>query len=217
MLNILADTKKAHKEIIHEDEPVLPPFTICAIVVGPTGEVEAVYDKLHVCEFGDSRERAVFQPGMCGLGIFTIRGFRIGLAICYDIRFPELFRALCIDHSCDVILHPVAWSKDNSFTAWHSFVKCRAIENQVYFVSVNWAGDHFGQSICCPPHIDKFSTKQDEQPLFLSNEEGAIEIPIEREVIERARSTFQFRLDRLAVPYSRLPLNSVNSPFLDNH
>merc|ERR1712014_331238 len=94
------------------------------------------------------------RPVNPSLGVFEIKGVRIGLLICYDIRFPELSRKLCLEKGCDVVVHPCSWSKDGSYPSWPTFVMARAMENQVYWVSPNHAGKHFGGSMICPPWVD---------------------------------------------------------------
>jgi predicted amidohydrolase len=67
---------------------------------------------------------------------------------------PELCRQLAVEHDVDLIFHPSAYSRDSSFYSWHQFVTSRAIENQVFFLSLNRAGKNFGKSIFCTPWVD---------------------------------------------------------------
>jgi predicted amidohydrolase len=75
-----------------------------AIVIGPDGSVAGLYRKLHV--FGI--ERDVFAPGDCGLPIIDLGGLRLGVLICYDLRFPEAMRILAL-RGADLIAVPTAW------------------------------------------------------------------------------------------------------------
>ena len=107
------------------------PLRICQVVMGPTGKVQCSYDKLHLCHFGDCAENSYFSPGdrTCA---FEVRGVRIGLLICYDIRFPELCRQYAWGpDACQVLLHPAAFVRDTAFHSWHAFATTRALENQV--------------------------------------------------------------------------------------
>ena len=86
-------------------------------------------------------------------GVVEINGVKVGVTICYDIRFPELYRKLAWDADCDLILHPSAFIRDATFPCYHQFVTTRAVENGVYLLSVNYAGEDFGDSIAVPPWV----------------------------------------------------------------
>lgn len=168
-------------------------FTIATAVVGQGGELIAVYHKLHLAQFGDSMEKEYFRQGKRKLVIFEVNGFRVAPIICYDIRAPELCRTLSVEHGVDVILHTGAYARDASFYSWHAFAKTRALENQVFFVSLNRAGKHFGKSIVCPPWIDDNCL-----PVLLHDyEEEFRQIVLRRDEILRARSNYTFLQDRL--------------------
>ena len=80
------------------------------------GEVAKVYDKVHLCQFGDCSEKKYFEfahnkelsdEHYC---VFEVDGFKVGLTICYDLRFPEIWRKLALTYNVDLILHPNGWS-----------------------------------------------------------------------------------------------------------
>ena len=129
-------------------------FTIAAAVVGPTGGFEAKYDKWHVCSTGDCCEKRFFKNGKRPLEVFDVFGVRVGLCICYDIRFPELARHLAVDEEISLLLHPGGWPRDEGFFTWHTFVTTRAVENTIYIMSTNWAGLNNGRTVFCPPFVD---------------------------------------------------------------
>lgn len=167
-------------------------YFISQAVVGPSGECVANYSKLHLAQFGASMEQEYFSRGS-KLAVFEWEGVRFGIIICYDFRFSELIRVLVNTHQVDVILHPVAFTKDGSFASWHHFAICRALEYQVYFLSINRAGEMWGNSILCPPWIDDHV-----QPTILSEKEEAHLFIIDKNSIRAARETYPFRLDKLA-------------------
>ena len=92
--------------------------SIAHIVMNDKGIIERIYDKAHLCQFGDCSEKIYFsfnhnnkiltEQDYC---VFQVDGFTIGLTICYDLRFPELWRELSLNLHVDVILHPNGWSK----------------------------------------------------------------------------------------------------------
>ena len=143
-------------------------FTIAAAVVGPTGDLEAQYDKWHVCSTGDCTEKRFFKNGERPLEIFEVSGVRVGICICYDIRFPEVCRYLAVEKDISLLLHPGGWPRDKGFFTWHTFVTTRAVENSIYIMSTNWAGLNNGGTAFCPPFVDgdeaclnKLKTKPD--------------------------------------------------------
>jgi len=129
-------------------------FTIAAAVVGPTGDIKARYDKWHVCSTGLCCERDYFEDGETPLEVFDAFGVRVGLCICYDIRFPEVTRQLAVEKQITLLLHPGGWPRDQGFHTWHTFITTRAVENTIYIMSTNWAGLNNGGTVFCPPFVD---------------------------------------------------------------
>lgn len=165
---------------------------ICTAVVGPDGNLVGHYDKLHLAQYGASMEKEYFNRGD-HLFVFEINGFRIAPIICYDIRIPELSRTLVIDQKVDVILHCGAYFRDASFHTWHPFAIARALENQVFFLSLNRAGASYGNSLFCPPWQDEKTP-----PLqFAQTSEDFQIIPMNRETLQTARQDYTFLQDRL--------------------
>ena len=119
---------------------------ICQAAVGPDGRLLGHYDKLHIA----ATEKPYFDPG-AGLLVFEVAGWRVAPIICYDLRFAGLCRRLARDEGVELILHPNAFYRDETFPTWHPFAVTRALENQIYFLSLNRAGAGWGQSILVPP------------------------------------------------------------------
>lgn len=167
-------------------------FRITLAVVGPTGELAGHYDKIHLAQFGASMEKEFFQQGH-ELFAFDVKGFRLAVIICADIRYPELPRTLTVEHGADVILHSGAYFRDPSFYSWHSFAVTRALENQLYFLSLNRAGRDFGNSIFCPPWVDETRHPM----MFDAHDEQLTRLIVDRAEIDRARESYSFLEDRL--------------------
>ena len=176
--------------------------TISQTVVGPDGRRVDTYDKLHLCSFGDCAEQGRFRSGD-HLTVFEAqRGFRVGVLICYDLRFPEVWRALCdpvelgasgsaVASGVDIVLHPSCFPNDGSFSTWHTFVRARAVENQVYVLSLSRAHPHFGSSIAVGPSPPACLLS----PILGSGEE-VLAVEVKRDVLAGARAEYTFRADR---------------------
>lgn len=167
-------------------------YRISHITIAANGDILGCYDKLHICQYGASMEKDYFERGSKAM-VFDVAGFRFAPIICYDIRIPELSRALTLEHEVDCILHCGAYFRDESFASWHAFATTRAMENQLYLLSLNRAGKDYGDSIFCPPWID------DEQPAshFSAHREDFRYFTLDRKVINKTREQYTFLKDRL--------------------
>lgn len=112
------------------------------LVFDPTGACLARYDKMHLFAFGKGGERydeaATIEAGSQPVAVDTPFG-RIALSICYDLRFPELYRAL---GTVDLILMPAAFTETTGRAHWEILLRARAIENQCYLLAVGQGGRH---------------------------------------------------------------------------
>lgn len=114
-----------------------------SVLFDPAGERRAVYRKRHL--FGhESAENELLTPGE-GLGTATVEGFSVGIATCYDLRFPELFREY-VDRGVDLFLVPSAWPYPR-VEHWKILSNARALENLAYLVAVNGAGPAGGPGL----------------------------------------------------------------------
>ena len=104
-------------------------------VVNRRGELAAVYDKTHLFSF--SKEDEVFSAGD-KISVVELDGVRCGLAICYDLRFPEFMRKVALA-GAEIIFIPAAWSLKR-LTPRQILTKARAIENQIFVVFANSSG-----------------------------------------------------------------------------
>ncbi|HEY5195339.1 MAG TPA: carbon-nitrogen hydrolase family protein [Solirubrobacteraceae bacterium] len=118
-----------------------------SVHVGPGGEIEAVYRKLHMfdVEIEGKRycESDTDEPGDEIVVSELADGSKLGVAICYDLRFPELFRVLALREARIVAL-PAAFTLPTTRDHWETLVRARAIENQVFVVAANQVGEHPG-------------------------------------------------------------------------
>ena len=116
------------------------------LVYSPAGDCAARYDKIHLFRFDNGREKydetRVIEPGREPVAFeLTARGgqaWRIGLSVCYDLRFPELYRKL----DADVLLVPSAFTHVTGQAHWEPLLRARAIENLAYVVAPAQGGLH---------------------------------------------------------------------------
>ncbi|RZT90593.1 nitrilase [Azospira oryzae] len=112
------------------------------VVYDPAGQRVARYDKIHLFGFQKGLERydeaASIEAGSEPVAFDTPYG-RIGLSICYDLRFPELYRRLA---PVDLIVVPAAFTETTGRAHWEILLRARAIENQCYVLAVGQGGKH---------------------------------------------------------------------------
>ena len=116
-----------------------------SVHVGPDGELRAVYRKLHMFDvevdgvtYEESRDE---QPGDEVVVSELSGGTRVGLSICYDLRFPELYRELSAQ-GAQVITVPAAFTLATTRDHWEVLIRARAIENQCFVIAPNQIGAH---------------------------------------------------------------------------
>lgn len=173
-------------------------FYISTAVVDRNGILVAQYDKLHVCSTGVCCEKDYFSRGERPLAAFDVNGIQVGLAICYDIRFPELARRLTLDSGISLLLHPGGWPRDEGFSTWHTFVQVRAMENSIYIMSTNWAGPDNGCTAFCPPFLDGEKRKLEK----LGSAPGVLSGTVDMRCLEEVRRRYPYLTDRNGVKYS---------------
>jgi len=122
------------------------PFN-AATLHDPQGRLLATYRKIHLFDVDapdgiSYRESDGVTPGDQVVCV-AVDGFRVGLSICYDIRFPELYRKL-VDQHADIICIPAAFTAATGQAHWEVLCRARAIESQCYVVAPGQTGSHLG-------------------------------------------------------------------------
>jgi deaminated glutathione amidase len=116
-----------------------------SVHIGPDGEDRAAYRKLHMfdVEVGGRtyRESDSEEPGDAIVAGELADGTRVGLTVCYDVRFPELYRRLAVD-GAEIITIPAAFTLPTTRDHWEVLVRARAIEDQCVVVAANQIGEH---------------------------------------------------------------------------
>jgi predicted amidohydrolase len=122
-----------------------------AVVFGPEGRLLTHYHKVHLFDVSladgtQLRESARTSPGQA-LSTVEVQSFEVGLSICYDVRFPELYRGL-IDAGAEVILVPAAFTLHTGKDHWTPLLTARAIESQAWVIAAAQWGSHPGGRRC---------------------------------------------------------------------
>ncbi|RUW45398.1 carbon-nitrogen hydrolase family protein [Mesorhizobium sp. M8A.F.Ca.ET.021.01.1.1] len=131
-----------------------------ALLFGPDGVTLASYDKIHMFDVdldnGESwRESAAYEPGTEAV-VTGIGGAKLGFAVCYDLRFPQLFRAEAMA-GADLLSVPAAFTRQTGEAHWHVLLRARAIENGAFVVAAAQGGLHedgretYGHSLIVDP------------------------------------------------------------------
>lgn len=176
-------------------------FSAASILFGPDGAILNRYDKIHLFDVDvadntkEYRESKWTQPGRNLVTTATDFGV-VGMAVCYDLRFPELFRALRQAGS-QIIVLPSAFTQVTGKAHWHALVRARAIEQQVFIVAPGQVGEHangretFGHSIIVSPWGDILAEQQlDEGVVSVSVDVADIE-PIRKQMPVAQQNQFE--------------------------
>jgi deaminated glutathione amidase len=146
------------------------------------GGAAAEYRKIHLYDSFGYRESDALTAGPLEPVTVDVAGFRLGLMTCYDLRFPELARAL-VDEGAEVLVVPAAWvAGPRKVDHWRTLVRARAIENTVYVVAAGQPGPRYaGHSLVVDPLGDVLAEAGDGPALLRAT--------LTRSALEAARST----------------------------
>ncbi|HEY4193462.1 MAG TPA: carbon-nitrogen hydrolase family protein [Mesorhizobium sp.] len=131
-----------------------------AYLFSPQGGLVAGYDKIHMFDVdldnGESwRESAVYEPGAQAV-VADLNGTKLGFSVCYDLRFPQLFRAEALA-GAEILTVPAAFTRQTGEAHWHVLLRARAIENGAFVVAAAQGGLHedgretYGHSLIVDP------------------------------------------------------------------
>ncbi len=131
-----------------------------ATVYAPNGAILASYRKIHLFDVtlpsGKPLQESAAMTAGQEIVCCDVLELRVGLSICYDVRFPELYRKL-VDRGCEVICVPSAFTEETGKDHWHTLLRTRAIESQCWVIAANQWGKHptdkttYGHSLIIDP------------------------------------------------------------------
>lgn len=123
-------------------------FANTSVVFDRKGEILGTYQKAHLFEAYIDGKRAFHEAALVHAGdakpvVIDFEGWKLGLSICYDVRFPEFYR-LMVDEHADVLCVPSAFTYETGAAHWEVLLRARAIENTCYVVSPAQCGHNYG-------------------------------------------------------------------------
>jgi len=194
---LLAERARRHDVYIHggsmqERIPGDPGRTWnTTVLIDPRGEIIATYRKIHLFDVildgvATYQESATVAPGE-EIVTAQVDDFTVGLTICYDIRFPELYRILALS-GADLIFQPAAFTMTTGKDHWETLIRARAIENTVYMCSPAQVGQHgdgkwcYGRSLIVNPWGTVVATAPDEETVIHATIDKATIAKIRRQV-----------------------------------
>jgi predicted amidohydrolase len=149
-----------------------------SVHIGPDGEDRAVYRKVHMFDVEVDGQRyeesAIEEPGDELVVSHTADGVPLGLSVCYDLRFPELYRILAV-RGARILLVPSAFTLATTRDHWELLLRARAIENQAFVVAPNQIGEHApgyrsgGRSMVVDPWGLVLATASDDETVALAD------------------------------------------------
>jgi deaminated glutathione amidase len=166
-----------HCGSIHERAAGEPRVYNATAVVDPDGNIIGHYRKVHLFDvaIGEqvlSQESATIAPGD-DVVVIDLGGLRMGLTICYDLRYPELYRMLALA-GAEIIAVPAAFHQHTGRDHWEVLLRARAIENQVFIVAANAHGRHpggwlsYGRSMVIDPWGTVLATAPDGEGIIVA-------------------------------------------------
>jgi predicted amidohydrolase len=160
------------------------------LLVGPGGKIAAAYDKIHMFDVDlptgeKARESEVYEPGAAAVLADTPLG-RLGLTICYDMRFPQLYRALALA-GAQVLTVPAAFTRPTGEAHWEILLRARAIETGSFVLAAAQGGFHedgrgtWGRSMVVGPWGEVIAKLDHDEP-------GVLLADLDLAAVDKARS-----------------------------
>lgn len=175
-----------------------------AFLFGPEGEAITTYDKIHMFDVdldnGESwRESATYTPGERA-AVADLPFARLGFAVCYDLRFPQLFRAEALA-GAQVLTVPAAFTRQTGEAHWHVLLRARAIENGAFVIAAAQGGNHedgretYGHSMIIDPWGRILAEANGAEPGVILAEIDTAQVAAARGKIPNLKNAREFRVD----------------------
>ncbi len=195
-MQLLADRARRHGIYLHcgsiyEVRPGEPQLFNTAVVLDPDGNAIGSYRKIHMFDVvldgvATFEESATVSPGD-EIVTVEVDGVTVGLAICYDLRFPELFRILAL-RGAEVIVLPAAFTMTTGKDHWEILIRARAIENGVFMVAPAQVGPDssgkwcYGRSLIVDPWGTVLATAPDAETVITATLDRSLQRKVRRQI-----------------------------------
>ena len=177
-----------------------------ALLYGPDGALIATYDKIHMFDVdldnGESwRESSAYEPGRQAV-VADLPFAKLGFAICYDLRFPQLFRAEATA-GAEVLTVPAAFTRQTGEAHWHTLVRARAIENGAFVIAAAQGGLHedgretYGHSLIVDPWGRTVAETAGGEPGVIVAEIDTAQVAAARRKIPNLKNARDFQLSEV--------------------
>ena len=173
-----------------------------SVVFDPEGEIAAVYRKIHLFDVGVGghvyRESETEEPGDEPVTC-EVEGWRVGLSVCYDLRFPELYRILAVE-GAELVTVPAAFTLYTGKDHWELLLRARAVENQCFVAAANQWGVNAGgkPSYGRSSIVDPWGVVLAQAP----DEDCVISAELDRAAMERIRRALPSLANRQPAAYT---------------
>ncbi len=180
-----------------------------AFLFAPDGSLLTTYDKIHMFDVdldnGESwRESATYQPGDRAV-VAALDEARFGLAVCYDLRFPQLFRTQALA-GAEILTVPAAFTRQTGEAHWHVLLRARAIENGAFVIAAAQGGRHedgretYGHSMVVDPWGRILAEADHDEPAVVIAEIDTAASTAARRKVPNLKNARDFVLDEVASP-----------------
>lgn len=179
-----------------------------AFLFAPNGDLVTTYDKIHMFDVdldkGESwRESSTYTPGTRAV-VADLPFGKLGFAICYDVRFPQLFRTEA-NEGADILTVPAAFTKQTGEAHWHVLLRSRAIENGAFLISAAQGGLHedgretYGHSMVIDPWGYVLAEAITDEPQVITSEIDLSEVSAARKKIPNLNNARAFSVDKISI------------------
>ena len=183
-----------------------------ALLFSPQGERVAAYDKIHMFDVdldnGESwRESSAYEPGTEAV-VADLGAAKLGFAICYDVRFPQLFRTEALA-GAEILSVPAAFTRQTGEAHWHVLLRARAIENGAFVVAAAQGGRHedgretYGHSLIVDPWGKVLAEADHDEPGVIVAEIDTAAVAAARAKIPNLKNAREFALATAGAPLLR--------------
>jgi deaminated glutathione amidase len=177
-----------------------------AFLFTPNGDVLATYDKVHMFDVdldkGESwRESATYTPGTRAV-VANLPFAKLGFAVCYDLRFPQLFQAEA-NAGAEILTVPAAFTKQTGEAHWHTLLRARAIENSAFVIAAAQSGLHedgretFGHSLVINPWGEIIGEALSSEPQIVTAQIDISEVSAARKKIPNLNNARAFSVETI--------------------